>query len=163
MTLDLNPSIPGPDIAHSGLSAVALDLKTANSIDYVRIHSLRSHSVPVVTQVHNAKRRTSSLPTSKFPWPHSIAAVDVLISQTAATRASCCLRVVLFETREANEIQFQCLHTNLVFSKTFNKLNPVFRKPISVYAAHSDIKACSSDPISPSAGKEVWLRETKVT
>ena len=47
-----------PEIAHSGLSAVALDVKkqqTANSTEYVRIHPVRSHSVSVVTRAHNAR------------------------------------------------------------------------------------------------------------
>ena len=47
-----------PDIAHSGLSAVALDVKkqqTTNSTEYVRIHPVRSHSVSVVTRAHNAR------------------------------------------------------------------------------------------------------------
>ena len=76
-------------IAHSGLSAVALDVETANSIEYVRIHvhSVRSHSVAVVTQVHNARRTTSSLSTSTFQRPHLIAAVDMQISETATNRA----------------------------------------------------------------------------
>ena len=40
-----------PDIAHSELYAVALDVKkTANSTEYVRIHPVRSHSVSVVTR-----------------------------------------------------------------------------------------------------------------
>ena len=124
---------------------VALDVKTANSIEYVPIHSVRSHSVAVVTQAHNARRTTSSLPTSTFPRPHLIAAVVMQILQTATTLAV----VVLYETREANEIGLHCLHTSLVFSEAFKKLNPVFRRPISGYAAHSDIKGCSPDPIRP--------------
>ena len=80
MTLALSPSIPGPDIVHSGLSAVALDVKTANSIESVRIHSVQSHSVAAVSR-----------PTSTFPRPHLIAAVDKQILQTATTR------VVVFE------------------------------------------------------------------
>ena len=82
-----SPLIPGPDITHSGLSAVALDVKTANSIEYVLIHSVRSHSVAVVTQAHNARRTTLNLPTSMFPRLHLIAAVDMQISQTATTLA----------------------------------------------------------------------------
>ena len=114
MTSSPSPSITVPDhIAHSGLSAVALDVITANSIEYVPIHSVRSHSVAVVTQAHNARRTTSSLPTSTFPRPHLIAAVVMQISQTATTLAV----VVLYETREANEIGLHCLHTSLVLVK----------------------------------------------
>ena len=88
MTSAPSPSILVPDhIAHSGLSAVALDVKASNSIKYVRIHSVRSHSVAVVTQVHNAKRTTSSLSTSAFPRSHLVAAEDMQISQTATTLA----------------------------------------------------------------------------
>ena len=87
MTSAPSPSIPETDIAHSGLSAIVLDVKTANSIEYVRIHSVRSHSVAVVTEAHYARRRTSSLPTSTFPRLHLIAAVDMQISQTATTVA----------------------------------------------------------------------------
>ena len=113
-----------PDhIAHSGLSVVALDVKTANSIEYVRIHSVRSHSVAVVTQAHHARRTTSSLPTSTFPRPPLIAAVDF----TNSNDSSCSVPVVLYETREANEIGLHCLYTSLVFSEACKTPNPVFR------------------------------------
>ena len=52
-----------------------------------------------------------------------MAAVDMQISQTATTLAV----VVLYETREAIEIELHCVHTSLVFSEAFKKLNPVFR------------------------------------
>ena len=92
----LSPLIPGPNIAHSGLFAVALDVKTANSMEYVRIHSVRSHSVSVVTRAHNTTRKMSAGSTSTFPWSILIVAVDMRISQTATTLA------VLYKTREAN-------------------------------------------------------------
>ena len=97
MTSAPSPSIPVPGIAHSGLSTVALDAETANSIEYVRIHLVHSHSVAVVTQAHNARRTTSRLPTSMFSRPHLIAAVDMQISQTATTRA------VVFELFSTNQ------------------------------------------------------------
>ena len=99
MTSGPSPSIPVPDIAYSGLSAVALDVKTANSIEYVRSHSVRSHSVAVVTQAHNARRTTSSLSTSTFPRPHLIAAIDMQITQTVTTLA---VVFELFSTKQEN-------------------------------------------------------------
>ena len=81
---------------------------------------------------------------------------------TNSNDSSCSLRVVLYETREAIEIGLHCVYTSLIFSEAFKKLNPVFRKPISGYAAHNDIKGRTPDPISPGRPrrKGVWLRET---
>ena len=71
----------------------------------------------------------------------------------------------LFSTKQEKliEIGLYCLHSSLVFSEAFKKPNPVFRQPISGYAAHSGSKGCSPDPISPGSmmrQKEVWLRKT---
>ena len=125
-----------PDIAHSGLSAVALDVKkqqTANSTEYVRIQPVRSHSVSVVTREHN---------TRSYDVDHDCMKskpVDVNVPAAALNRcckhadftnsndSSCSLRVVLYETREAKEIGLHCVHTSLVFSEAFKKQNPVFR------------------------------------
>ena len=115
-----SPLIPGPDITHSGLSAVALDVKTANSIEYVLIHSVRSHSVVVVTQAHNA-RFDVNVPTVTFNCCCRHA------DFTNSNDSSCSLRAVLYETREANEIGLHCLHTSLVFSEAFKKSKPVHR------------------------------------
>ena len=119
-----------PDIAHSGLSAVALDVKKkANS----KQHRVRSHSVSVVTRAHNARSYDVDHGCMKSK------PVDVNVSATAFNRccrhahftnsndSSCSLRVVLYETREANEIGLHCVHTSLVFSEAFKKQNPVFR------------------------------------
>ncbi len=102
------------DIAHSGLSAVALDVKkqqTANSTEYVRIHSVRSHSVSVVTRAHNARSYGVD-----HGWMKS-KPVDVNVPAAAFNRcckhtnftnssdSSCSLRVgslYVYETREAN-------------------------------------------------------------
>ena len=46
---------------------------------------------------------------------------------TNSNDSSCSLRVVLYETRETNEIGLHCLHTSLVFSEAFKKQNSVFR------------------------------------
>ena len=46
---------------------------------------------------------------------------------TNSNDSSCSLRVVLYKTREAIEIGLHCVHTSLVFSEAFKKLNPVFR------------------------------------
>ena len=119
-----------PDIAHAGLSAVALDVKkqqTANSTEYFRIHPVRSHSVSVVTRAHN----TGSYDvdhgcTSTFRRPRLIAAVNMQISQTATTVA---VVFELFSTKQEKliEIGWHCVHTSLVFSEAFKKQNPVFR------------------------------------
>ena len=96
-----------PDIAHSGLSAVALDVKkqqTANS----KQHRVRLHSVSVVTRAHNAR---------SYDVDHGcMKSMPVDVNVPAAAFNRCCrhadftnsndssssLRVVLYETREAN-------------------------------------------------------------
>ena len=125
-----------PDIAHSGLSAVALDVKkqqTANSTEYIRIHPVRSHSVSIVTRAHNARSYDVDHGCMKSK------PVDVNVPAAAFNRcrrhadftnsndSSCSLPVVLYETREAIEIGLHCVHTSLVFSEAFKKLNPIFR------------------------------------
>ena len=122
-----------PDISHSGLYAVALDVKNSKRTEYVRIHPVRSHSVSVVTREHNARSYDVDHGCMKSK------PVDVNVPAAAFNR--CCrhadftnsndssssLRVVLYETREAIEIGLHCVHTSLVFSEAFKKLNPVFR------------------------------------
>ena len=107
--------------------------KTANSTEYVRIHPARSHSVSVVTRAHNARSYDVDHGCMKSK------PVDVNVPAAAFNRccrhadftnsndSSCSLRVVLYETREAIEIGLHCVHTSLVFSEAFKKLNPVFR------------------------------------
>ena len=127
-----------PDIAHAGLSAVALDVKiqrTANSTEYVRIHPVRSHSVSVVTRAHTTYARSYNVDHVCMKSKP----VDVNVPAAAFNRccrhadftnsndSSCSLRVVFCETREGNEIGLHCLHTSLVFSEAFKKQNPVFR------------------------------------
>ena len=107
--------------------------KTANGTEYVRIHPVRSHSVSVVTRAHNARLYDVDHGCMKSK------PVDVNVPAAAFNRccrhgdftnsndSSCSLRVVLYETREAIEIGLHCVHTSLVFSEAFKKLNPVFR------------------------------------
>ena len=124
------------DISHSILSAVVLNVKkqqTANSTEYVRIHPVRSHLVSVVTRAHNARSYDVDHGCMKSKT------VDVNLPAAAFNRcckhadftnsndSSCSLRVVLYETREANEIGLHYVHTSLVFSAVFKKQNPVFR------------------------------------
>ena len=95
-----------PDIAHSGLSAVALDVK--NSTEYVRIHPVCSHSVSVVTRAHNARSYDVNHGcTSTFTRLRLIAAVNMQISQTATTLA---VVFELFSTKQEKliEIGFFC-------------------------------------------------------
>ena len=107
--------------------------RTANSTEYVRIHPVRSHSVSVVTRAHNARSYDVDHGCMKSK------PVDVNVPAAAFNRccrhadftnsndSSCSLRVVLYETSEAIEIGLHCVHTSLVFSEAFKKLNPVFR------------------------------------
>ena len=64
-----------------------------------------------------------SLSTSTFPQPRF--AVDMQISQTATTLA---VVFELFSSKQDKliEMGLHCVHTNLVFSEAFKKLNPVY-------------------------------------
>ena len=126
-----------PDIAHSGLSAIALDVKkqqAANSTEYVRIHPVRSHSVSVVTRAHNARSQNVD------PGCMKSRPVDVNVPAAAFNR--CCKhahftnsndsKAVVFElfpTKQEKliEIGLHCVHNSLVFSEAFEKQNPVSR------------------------------------
>ena len=158
-----------PDIAHSGLSAVAVDVKkqqTANSTEYVCIHPVCSYSVSVVTRAHNAR---------SYDVDHvCMKSKPVDVNVPVATFNRCCKhtdftnsndsKAVVFElfSTKLIEIGLHCVHTSLIFNEAFKKQNPVFRYPISGYTAHSDIKGRSPDPISPrrTRRKGVWLHET---
>ena len=126
-----------PDIAQSGLSAVALDVKkqqTANSTEYVRIHPVRLHSVSVVTRAHNAR---------SYDVDHGcMKSKPVNVNVSAAAFNRCCKHAdftnsndskavvfELFSTKQEKliEIGLHCVHTSLVFREAFKKQNPVFR------------------------------------
>ena len=74
-------------------------------------YSCKSWRVPIPSSFRNSvsvvtcRRTTSSLPTSTFPRPHLIAAVDIQISQTVTTRA---VVFELFSTKQAKLMREDC-------------------------------------------------------
>ena len=96
-----------PDIDHSGLSVVASDVKkqqTANSTEHVRIHPVRSHSVSVVTRARTTYARSYDVDhgcMKSKPVDVNVPAA-VFADFTNSNDSSSSLRVVLYETREAN-------------------------------------------------------------
>ena len=126
-----------PDIAHSGLFAVDLDVKkqqTANSTEYVRIHPVRSHSVSVVTRAHNARSYDvdhGCMKSKPVDVNVPVAAFNGCCKHADFTNSSDSKSVVfeLFSKKQDKliEIELHCVHTSLVFSEAFKKQNPVFR------------------------------------
>ena len=78
--------------------------------------------------MHNARRQSSIMmkPVDVNIPPVAFAAVDMQISQTAMTLAVV-LELFSMKQDKTIEIGLHCMHTNLVFSETFKKPNPVSR------------------------------------